>query len=95
MGRTILARYGVWKQFCLDKLEQQKLNLRDRDCDAFQVMPGQGLPPRGAGERSLLFLAGLDLGLGGSLDSLSLSLELLGELPARLLHSFDNAILLK
>ena len=44
---------------------------------------------------SLLLLAGLDLGLGCALDSLSLALELLGKLTRLLLDSLDNFVLLK
>lgn len=44
---------------------------------------------------SLLLLASLDLGLSCALDSLSLALELLGELARLLLLLLDDFILLK
>ena len=44
---------------------------------------------------SLLLLTGDDLGLGSTLDLLSLALELLGQLARLLLNSLDNFVLLK
>lgn len=45
-------------------------------------------------EGSLLLLAGNDLGLGGTLNSLSLSLEFLAELSALRLGFLDDTVLL-
>ena len=44
---------------------------------------------------SLLLLTGDDLGLGSTLDLLSLALELLGQLARLPLNSLDNFVLLK
>ena len=42
---------------------------------------------------SLLLLAGLDLGLGGTLDSLSLALKFLGQFTGSFLFFFDYFVL--
>lgn len=93
-ARLLLSRYssGI-EQSRLGKLEQQKLKL-EGPRDAFRLSEETA---RGwwTNRRSLLLLAGLDLGLGGTLDSLSLALELLCELPALLLDLLNDVVLIK
>lgn len=89
----LLSRYDGFEQSRLGKLEQQKLKL-EGPRDAFRLSE-ETAPGWWTNRRSPLLLAGLDLGLGGTLDSLSLALELLCELPALLLDLLNDVVLIK